>query len=1216
MSSTRSRNNPNAFPKEVFRQTKALTLPSSKKSKQSDICNVDIRDISDKLCVSIRSSASSLSDDSIDSIDLDVLAQYDFAQSGRATVVTRDSQTESSQSLDGTQKAIEKILLGCPLDLNPEMDVEIRLEENVKKAVFDEGRGFNVDQPESRDFHEPSSQPVREAPNPKTIAESVHHEPNNSQEIHHLLVEAESKVPKVNSLQCPFCKLIFEKSQHINSHVGSHKGFNPSADWLNATNRTKCQKCKKIVDKKTENKFGTGHYHTKCRPQITPTPKKKKKTYIIQNQPSKATTVVRPFSTMKGVQKAAPNVPEQLDIPSLKEIFKINISTKSYIPAVVASNVAKALIFALNQVTEKNDLESWSQLFALPKCLFHIKGVDQEHKYSDVLKNRTEAFLLGQWAILWRKAISENSGPLIISQFSKNWKGIVIQKAEQGNISSAFKALSSSSLSKPTKETFDKLKVLHPNVEEFKGILDFQMKKIEISCQEVNIDKTLGTFPNGTAPGPDGLRVQHLLDILRLNTAKSAQDPRGAMHKFVHLVINGKALDYVGQFFSSARLIPIEKKDTDAVRPIAIGCVWRRLIAKMILRTVTEDAVKIIEPEQFGVANKHGIEKVVHAVRTANFLNKNNSQDIGILSVDLTNAFNKISRSRFLQIVMKKLPKLYQFVAFCYCHGPKLYIQNFIDEIQSENGAQQGDPCAPLLFSLVLDELVKEITKQFPSVKSFWYLDDGNIIGDVKTLALIVRFIEEKGPTSGLFLNRKKCNLFFTNADKKYIKDNFEKILPEGIHIQYDGIKVLGVPIGKDSFIKDNLIKNLEKFKQPIQKLTKLDDAQVAFKLLSNCMGLCSVNYHLRCTPPSLTSDLAKQYDDMILDTLSKIIGIIPTKNQIDQIHLPCKMGGLGLKNAEKHREAAFISSFNSTEAFLTLMFAQEELNSMIEFLLEDVKYFDNNMNIALSKCQKVVSEDIDKQSHKILLFNSSEKDKARLLSTAGNQMSLILNADLGIPRGFRLNNQEFQTFIQHNLGMNISNSNEKCRHCYVDLDTKGFHCLTCKRGEYGPIQRHNAVRNILFKFCQKAVLNPRLEVPLRSGSKLTPADIFIPIGDNGKPVALDITICHPQAVSVVKDAAGETGFANKIATSKKMKKHDVGCVKEGIKFIPFAMEIFGKLAPTARNIVEQIATAIANRTNSKKSTILDEIQRKILFCLVRGINGAITSRSPGRATF
>lgn len=1047
---------------------------------------------------------------------------------------------------------------------------------------------------------------------------------------------------KINPLQCPNCKKIFGKPQHLDSHLGTHKGYKPPVEWLKATNRRICPKCKKMCAKTSDNQFQNEYYHPKCKPipsappnKATSTPSAKPITNpaIATTPTSPATTtpisastsktVANPFAYMKGYQNTSPITVEinedsqqtfiQPELPTIYDIFKTNIPTRSFIPKTLSSEVSKALIYAIDMVLKKNDSFSWSQLLAMPKCLFNHKGIDQtSNSFVIILKKRLHSFLQGNWTHLWTQAKQDNKDtPSIINNFSKNWKDITIQKAEVGNISAAFKALNSSPLSKPTEDTFNKLCELHPNIEEFKGVEEMILNPPELDFK-IDLDKTIITFPKGTSPGPDGLRVQHLLDILRCNPKGSPQDPREAIVKLMKMILNGKAYKPIAEFLSSAKLTPISKKN-GGIRPIAVGCVWRRLAAKIILREETENAFNIVQPEQMGIGCKYGIEKIVHTVRLATLINTN--PNFALLQIDLINAFNKASRNIFLKKIKEKLPRLYQFACFCYCNKPKLFLINFIKEILSENGSQQGDPLGPLFFALALDDLAKSISAKFPNILNMWYLDDGNILGDIHTLLDIVKFIENEGPKYGLFLNRSKTTIFFPNADKDEISNKFSDILPQDIQLEFSGTNVLGIPIGKEEFTNIELSKNLEKHQLSIKRLIKLEDAQVAFRILHSCMGLCSINYHIRCTPPQFSKKLANDYDELIMDTLSKIMGANFTKNQIDQIQLPMKLGGLGLKCASKHKEAAFISSFNSSESFLTTKFDKEDIEKWIGHFLEDAKSFDNR-KLEYSKCQKTISEDIDISSQKILIHNlRSPGAQARYLSTIGKQGPLILCAPLGIPRGFRLSNQEFLTFLKLRIGLDVCTS-DKCRHCpsklNTKLDTKGTHILMCKWGDFGPVHRHDDLKNILFSYCQKALFNPRLEVPLKSGTKKAPADIYLPSGSNGKPAAIDITIAHPLAVQVVEKAAQQPGHAASVAEKKKMLKYEDSCKKENIKFVPTAFEVFGHMSENTINFIEKIGTAIANRTNTKKNKIITEIIRKLQFSLIRSSNMAIASRAPG----
>ena len=82
--------------------------------------------------------------------------------------------------------------------------------------------------------------------------------------------------------------------------------------------------------------------------------------------------------------------------------------------------------------------------------------------------------------------------------------------------------------------------------------------------------------------------------------------------------------------------------------------------------------------------------------------------------------------------------------------------------LKSSTGVQQGDPLGPLLFSLVLNRLIKRIILQYPLLDVHtWYLDDGTFIGDIIDLEGVLELISQHGPELGLYVNEEKCELFW-----------------------------------------------------------------------------------------------------------------------------------------------------------------------------------------------------------------------------------------------------------------------------------------------------------------------------------------------------------------------------------------------------------------------------------------------------------------------
>ncbi len=938
---------------------------------------------------------------------------------------------------------------------------------------------------------------------------------------------------------------------------------------------------------------------------------------------TKAVKSVRQQTLEKSFLVAAQSTYSRLDaeigIPNVQEILETYIPVRSYLPPTAAGNLARCLIYALELVLEKNDVLAWTQLLALPKCLLNPIGISTDAKqpvsFAHLVNKRCSLFLAGQFHIIWNEVIDQFQ-PNLVKKWKSDWIKLTKTKVEAGNLSSAFKALESNSCIKNDDETFEKLKLLHPAVAEFIGDKSYFTKNPKSNFSiDFNVDAIFKMFPKGTSAGPDGLEVQHLLDLLRLNPPGNPNDPRDVIKKFMNLLINGGAPIDLAPYLASAKLIPLSKpNDKSGVRPIAIGLVWRRATGKILMKHVSEAASKYLSPEQFGVGVAGGAEKVIHALRFARLLNIKNP-DFAILQLDFSNAFNRISRKFFLEAVKKDFPELLPFVSYCYCFKPKLFVNGKRVIIDSENGSQQGDPLGPFLFALVMNILVKEISKKYGAkILNLWYLDDGTIAGRPETLHEIYNFFEVEGPKLGLFVNVVKSKIYWPSGSMQG-----QELFPAELSREQEGLLVLGSPIGSDDFISRAFSSKLIKIDETIQKLPKLDDAQVAFTLVQNCLGLSSVNYFTRTTPVADTKQLCIGFDELMVAAVTKILGAPITTIQKNQLHLPIKSGGLGIKSALKHSISAYTSSFNACTSFLSDLFR----GSIDEYQMLFNEIFENNKNVLYaqigneedhlhkSKSQKVISETIDNKNFESILSKSTKDTKARLRSCCGPQASYVFKAPLSKNRGFRLNNPDFCIWLLTRLGSkNINNPQETCRCGSIMADGgTGYHCQICKSGDFGPVARHNDVRDVLHHYAQKAIYYARKEVPITTDTKKTPGDLYFKVGPAGKPIAYDITVVHPLSTRVIDGACNRDGYAMIEAERRKIMKYKDLCEKHSTSFVPIAFEAFGRFADSTNNLISWLATGVSNRTGASRSSIITEIGRKISFSLIRSYSGAIQSR-------
>ena len=74
---------------------------------------------------------------------------------------------------------------------------------------------------------------------------------------------------------------------------------------------------------------------------------------------------------------------------------------------------------------------------------------------------------------------------------------------------------------------------------------------------------------------------------------------------------------------------------------------------------------------------------------------------------------------------------------------------------------QQGAPLGPLLFCLVLQQVVSVIAEDADCASLLfhkWYINDGVVAGPIAAIARVLAIIQERGPPLGLYINIAKCN--------------------------------------------------------------------------------------------------------------------------------------------------------------------------------------------------------------------------------------------------------------------------------------------------------------------------------------------------------------------------------------------------------------------------------------------------------------------------
>eukprot|EP00731_Ephydatia_muelleri_P010406 Em0005g992a len=613
----------------------------------------------------------------------------------------------------------------------------------------------------------------------------------------------------------------------------------------------------------------------------------------------------------------------------------------------------------------------------------------------------------------------------------------------------------------------------------------------------------------------------------------------------------------------------------------------------------------LFEPYQFGVAFPCGAEKIAHGLRTC--IEQHWSEnDFGVLKVDMTNAFNLVSRQAILSECAKHFPELLPWVSWCYGQHPLLW--HHLGCLTSESGVQQGDPLGPLLFSLVLNILVMKVARDSACSNlpfHAWYLDDGVMAGPRSSLCRILSLLQEEGPALGIIVNLPKCEAF-----SRHGLDMFPLRMKKS---DKPSLEILGIPIGDQEFCSSFISKKHTKAKILLSLLEEVGivDPQVALILLRLCGAFCKLVHLARATPSTLTSKVFALIDDDIRMTFCRCIGVDMSDTAWQQAQLSSSRGGLGFRSLSRHSSAAFISSLCSSGFGLQsshhLSQAIETFNSLVS--PADAVSVETLLTSSVS--QKYLSGKLDDRVFNMLLNSSSVADKARLLSVssphAASWLSVVPSENLGL----HLDPPVFQVAIKWWLGLDTSEGSQ-CALCPGStLDHLGHHAVTCKYGG-DVVSRHNRIRDILVETCRRAHIGVKVEVGnnlSRDHSKTRPADILLPNWFLGRTAALDVSIPSPLNPVTLLEAGVLATAAAQATEARKHQANDPKCSELGWVCVPMVVETYGAWGKEATAIISSVASRLATSTCRPKSTILHEIYGRLNLNLVCANATAILSR-------
>ena len=913
---------------------------------------------------------------------------------------------------------------------------------------------------------------------------------------------------------------------HIDIHLsGTLHGEVPAA-WLNLHGRQRCAQCGLSVSKRVG-------VHPSCRPSAR-------------------------AAAASGHARDTPAAGAAL--PSFAEIYAAGTPTLRHVPAGLRHLWGQVLTRALAGVVYYNDGAAWQELLMLPQIVLcaPLRGGRKHQRVAAAFTlDRLQRWQEGERATLWASRPPSSQRP------RRELRAVSL--AREGLDRKACSALLSKGLRAEDAATVRALQHLHPS-QPAPAVPEWHQLPPPPDLVSDVVAQAVRSFPAGTAPGPSQLRPQHLLEACA-------------------------AYDRVAPFLGGASLVAVPKPN-GAPRPIAIGETLRRLVGKCMMGTVKQETAQYLWPAQAGVAIPAGVESVVHTARAWVQRHAAAPQKV-LLKLDFKNAFKTVSRQQVLDKCSAHFPSIGRWATWLY-RAPS-HLKFGTVTLQSAAGVQQGDPLGPLLFATALQPLASELRAMVDFAA--FYLDDGILAGDVPSVAAAVVHTQQRVTSFGLELNMDKCELVAVGATAfDQVANHFPPALlhgPDGSPRVLHNFELLGAAVGHTDFVAAHTMERVQKATELLEALALVEDPQVGLRLLRSCAGHARLVHSMRCTPPLAQRTALVAFDTRLRRCFVSLIGLHLDASQWRQAIRGFGHAGLAFRSAAVDAPCAYIASTwgNATRCgeldagFMPAALPASPDVQMALSLLQAHTAAPPSAAAALGKTQKQLTALLDTPSWEQHLTASPPILQALLRSEGLPGAYAFLTAVPFAKR--RLEPASFAAELRHRLGVPETVEDTWCPKCDAVLDSRSLHAGVCAAGGERTL-RHNAVRDVLATWCQRAGLQPEKEkrgllLPQRpSDTGLTqrrPANIFLPCLQ-GSPSALDLAITGFQRTETLAEASAEGGSVAAAYAQVKRLHQDTAkvCAEQGVYFVPVVAEITGAWDATSARVLRTISRAAAAR--------------------------------------
>ena len=294
-------------------------------------------------------------------------------------------------------------------------------------------------------------------------------------------------------------------------------------------------------------------------------------------------------------------------LPTLEELHNTAIPTHKWPPKQCRADFTREAGALWDKVASNpGDVYQWVRLLMFARAILPATSPRSSAlSLADQVKDRLRRWRAGESAQLWREAVQHLEQPRRGRKRRQEEEETEEQKtrkrnarraftiATEGQFTKSLQALTSAGMADHTAATERQMRSKHPLPQRPVGPLP-TTEHSPITFISSNVLKLALNFRKGSAPGPSGLRPEHLRVVLQCTSARR-DSALASLTKLLNKMMAGSVPQEVAPYLCGARLHAARKKD-GGIRPVAVGNLLRRLACKCAASAVADKAATLLAP--------------------------------------------------------------------------------------------------------------------------------------------------------------------------------------------------------------------------------------------------------------------------------------------------------------------------------------------------------------------------------------------------------------------------------------------------------------------------------------------------------------------------------------------------------------------------------------------------------------------------------------------